>query len=291
MSWLLNNCYSICIIFRISFFISIGKFSWLLARLTFPGKTGTLDEKQRKRIAYFMNIVSCDDSPEFLKELHAAIEQHCAMKDWAFHCQAFQRPEELLAADLSAVQTLFLDIDMPGINGLETAHRLRERYPELIIVFVTGFIEYAPAGYDVDAFRYLLKSDFEARLPRCLEDIWDKLYVRQESIRLTQAGRSVKMRLKDILYIEGTPQRHVLVHSIAHPGTPLECLGMLADYEEKLSGKGFLRIQKSFLVNMCHIDDIRSYSAILDNGEELKVSRRNYASICKQFLLWEGQNL
>lgn len=238
-----------------------------------------------------MNIVLCDDSPAFLQEFHSAIEQYCAKKDWMFRCAVFQRPEELLAADLSAVQALFLDIDMPGLNGLETARKLRQRYPELILVFVTGFIEYAPAGYDVNAFRYLLKSDFETKLPRCLEDIWEKLYVSQESIRLPQAGHSLKLRLKDILYIEGTPQRHVLVHSLAHPTGPLECLGILSDYEKKLAGKGFLRIQKSFLVNMWHIERLHNYTATLDNGEELRTSRGNYSRICDTFLLWEGQNL
>lgn len=238
-----------------------------------------------------MNIALCDDNAVFMEELYSAIEQCCARRDWMLSCTRYQQPSAILDADLTSVQVLFLDVDMPGINGLQVAHQLRSRYPELIIVFVTGFLEYAPAGYNVDAFRYLLKDHLGKTLAACLDDIWEKLYISQESIRIRQLDHMVRVRLRDILYFEGTPNRHVLLHSTAAPGGPIECIGNLSDFDSGLSEKGFLRIQKSFLVNMWHIDDIRNYTAMLDNGETLKVSRSNYAKICAQYVLWEGQHL
>ena len=238
-----------------------------------------------------MNVAICDDNPIFMEHLHEAIMNHCARKDWICTCIHYQNPVDLLETDLTPIQVLFLDIDMPEINGLDVAHRLRKKYSELIIVFVTGFIEYAPAGYDVEAFRYLLKSDLRIRLPKCLDDIWERLYVTNDSIRVQLLDRSIKVRIKDILYIEGTPQRHVLLHTVINPQKTMECIGSLSNYEITLKEKGFLRIQRSFLANMWHIDDIRNYNAILDNGEQLRVSRSNYMKICEQFVLWEGQHL
>lgn len=238
-----------------------------------------------------MNAVICDDNPIFTKHLSAAISDCCAKRDRVCECRFCNSAAELLSMDLSSVQALFLDIDMPGQNGLEAARVLRKSYPEMIIVFVTGFIEYAPDGYDVNAFRYLLKPELQTRLPKCLDDIWEKLYETEESIRVKLSDHSEKLRLRDILFLEGTTYKHVLIHTLVSPQEPLRCIGSLADYEENLRDKGFLRIQKSFLVNMAHLEDIRNYRAILDCGPSLRVSRTNYADICERFVLWEGQRL
>lgn len=237
-----------------------------------------------------MNIALCDDNPAFLRQLREAIMDICAAKDWPCSCICYSSPRELLAADLSSIQVLFLDVDMPGINGLETAHLLRKTHRELIIVFVTGFIEYAPAGYDVAAFRYLLKPELKIKLAQCMRDIWDNLYTSHDTIRVQMLDHDTKMRVHDILYIEGTSQRHTLLHTTLDPDSPLECKGLLAEYESKLADKGFLRIQRSYLVNMAHIEDIRNYNAILDNGSSLRVSRSSYGRICERFVLWEGEH-
>ena len=238
-----------------------------------------------------MWIAICDDVQPFAKALQAQIEQLCARKDWPLESHIYTSPKALLKADLSAAQVVFLDVDMPELNGLETAKRLRERYPELLLVFVTAFIEYAPAGYDVSAFRYIFKPELAARLPSCLEDIHERLYTSRESIRLSGTDGVHTVALRDILYIEGTPQRHVLVHLTGAGQSPLECLGLLSEYHERLKDKGFLRIQKSFLANMGHIEDIRNYYACLDSGEKLRVSRGGYRELCAAFLLWEGRQL
>lgn len=238
-----------------------------------------------------MNIALCDDNPAFLRQLRNAIMDTCAAKDWPCSCTCYSTPRDLLSANLSSTQVLFLDVDMPGINGLETARLLRKTYRDLIIVFVTGFIEYAPAGYDVAAFRYLLKPELNTKLAQCMRDLWDSLYTSHETIRVQLLDHDAKIRVSDILYIEGTSQRHTLLHTTTAPDTPLVCRGLLAEYESQLSDKGFLRIQRSYLVNMAHMEDIRNYNAILDNGTTLRVSRSSYGKICEQYVLWEGEHL
>lgn len=238
-----------------------------------------------------MRIAICDDVRPFAQELKERIEQICAMKNWALESHIYTSPKSLLNADLTSVQVLFLDVDMPEMNGLEIARRLRSHYPELILVFVTAFIEYAPDGYDVSAFRYLLKPEIPKRLPSCLTDIREKLYRSRESIRLSGTDGGHVIPLRDILYIEGTPQRHVLIHWADPAKPPLECLGLLSKYHEDLEDKGFLRIQKSFLVNMEHIKDIRNYIAYLDSGQTLRMSRMSFRETHTQFLLWEGRQL
>lgn len=88
----------------------------------------------------------CDDNAAAAQKLKSAIAYICAEKDWPMEAEVYTSPGAILRADLSKTQVVFLDIDMPQMSGLEAAAQLRQEYPELIIVFVTSYIEYAPGG-------------------------------------------------------------------------------------------------------------------------------------------------
>lgn len=247
-----------------------------------------LGERQQKKRPIPMKIVLCDDNPTFLNDFHQQLQSIAAQCDWVCQYTLFESPIQLLAADLASTDILFLDIDMPGMNGIKAGKELREKYPELIIVFVTGFIQYARDGYSVAAFRYLLKDSLQTELPACIRDIQEKMYERQESILIRELEYSAQVQLQDILYFEGTAQRHVIMHT--RHGVS-ECLGKLSDYETQLQNRGFLRIQRSYLVNMFHIAWIKNYYVHLSNGEKLKVSERSYSEVTAQYLSWKGKRL
>ena len=239
-----------------------------------------------------MRIMVCDDNELFLSAFKQKIEDYCAKKDWECQIVVFSDPKKILNESIKDVEIVFLDIDMPNRNGLDIARELRSQSEELIIVFVTGFLEYAPNGYTVGAFRYLLKNDVDNSLPKCLDDIWEKLYVKQDAIAfLTEEQETINIQLKNIIYIEGTARRYVRVHLTSEMTPVIECRGSLVDYTNELYEKGFMRIQKSFIVNLIHVKDIRSYVAYLDNGETLKVSRNDYKSVMNRFLIWTGDQI
>lgn len=237
-----------------------------------------------------MNIAICDDERNFAKMLKDYIYEYAALHDFTNHVELYFSPTQLLQADLSKYDIVFLDIEMPGIDGIETARRLRQQYDELFLVFITGWIEYAPDGYRVNAFRYLLKKSLPEDLWLCLDEIQEKLFENTECISLRSKEREVEIPLKNIIYFEGTRQKNVLVY-LKHESTPLECYGKISEMDELLQEKGFLRIQKSFLVNMAYIEKIRNYKARLRNGTELKVSERQYQSVNQQYLIWRGHML
>ena len=80
--------------------------------------------------------------------------------DWALNCHIFSHPQDLLNSNLGTLHAVFLDIDMPEMNGLEVASQIRQHYPDLILVFITAFLQFAPSGYKVSAFRYILKENY-----------------------------------------------------------------------------------------------------------------------------------
>ena len=247
-------------------------------------------KKKRHGACFTMKLMICDDNAAFARELRRRIEDICAYEDWPLDCLIFEKPQDVLNADLYGVKAAFLDIEMPGGNGIELAKQLRIKYPEMILVFVTAYIEYAPSGYKVDAFRYLLKSKVDEELREILEGIRERLYNSSDVVSLRTHDGDCVLPLKDVLYFEGTAQRMVLAHVMGHEG-PVTRQGKLSALEESLSGKGFLRIQKSFLVNMTHLRRISGYRAFISNGKELKVSELNYSKIREQYLLWKGSGL
>ena len=238
-----------------------------------------------------MNIAICDDNKIFAQELKREIAEIAAKNDLPIFCSLFSDPSELLSSDLGRTDCLFLDVDMPGMNGIEAARRIREKNDDLLIVFLTSFLEYAPAGYHVNAFRYLLKNSYQEQLGDLICEIQEKVYSQGNSILIHRKDEDSVVLLRHILYFEGTSSRTTLVH-LTGSAAPLVCIGkQLSDFEKQLSSDGFLRIQKAFLVNMAHIGKISNYQVFLKNGQSLKASVKSYASVCEKYLQWRGRNL
>lgn len=237
-----------------------------------------------------MIIAICDDCTAVAQELKSNIESICAQKDWPLETAVYTSPAAILQADLSKTQVVFLDIDMPQINGLEVAKQLRARFAEIIIVFVTSYIEYAPEGYRVNAFRYLLKQCLDSELCGVMCDVYQKLTESSRTISIRTKSEIITLPINRILYIEGTAGREVLFHTETRYNV-IHAVGRLASYGDELKDKGFLKLQKSFIANMTQILKINNYHVYMSNGEVLKASELNYKEIQTSFLQWKGLHL
>lgn len=117
-----------------------------------------------------MNILICDDegfAAEKIVKLvsHSAVQHHLAVS-----VVKYTDVEKCLASPLNQCDIAFFDIDMKPYNGIDLARKLHNENPNAIIIFVTNYIEYAPAGYEVNAFRYLLKPEMDKNFERIFED-------------------------------------------------------------------------------------------------------------------------
>ena len=237
-----------------------------------------------------MNIVICDDERLILDDLEWRIKRYTNQKDIPLGLRRFEKTEALLAADLSECDILLLDVDMPGIDGIEAARRLRKSGADMILIFVTGFLEYATKGYEVDAFRYILKGRLAEDLPRYLDDARRKLYWERRLITVRTREQKLDVAQRNILYFEGTSRRRVLMY-LKKRTDPVECLGKLNDFDAELTSKDFVRLQRSYLANMGSIDWINNYYAKIHDGPALKISERRYGKVKTQFLEWKGMSL
>ena len=232
-----------------------------------------------------LRILICDDEESFTNRLRGALRAELPETKAAI-C-AYSAMEEIPEEILAGCDLAFLDVDFAGkqYTGLDIAARVRGLCPKAVIIFVTNYIEYAPRGYEVGAFRYLLKSELERKLGQYLQQALAQLESDRQVLTIRAEGEPVSIPLHQIRYLEAN-QHTVLVHTT---GRDYITYATLAELEERLETKGFLRIHKSYLVNMAHLSKYQSQEAVLSDGTVLRVSARSYAAQKQKYLLWKGR--
>lgn len=121
-----------------------------------------------------MNIFICDDEALAAEKMAEKVQNSVMQRHLNASVVKFADVEKCMASSLERCDIAFFDVDMKHFNGIDLARKLHSINPNAIIIFVTNYIEYAPTGYEVNAFRYLLKSEMENRLDRILEDALDE---------------------------------------------------------------------------------------------------------------------
>ena len=162
---------------------------------------------------------------------------------------------------------------------------------QAVIIFVTNFPEYAPEGYEVQAFRYLLKDEMHKKLKPYLIQAFSQLTVVKKVFPVNVSGEVVNLQLDDVLYMESqlhTVVAYMVKRDVKSPAT-YSFYSSLTSIENQLAEHGFLRIHKSYLVNMKHIRKFQCKEAVLSDNTILKVSEKNYSEQKKKYLLWKGK--
>lgn len=167
---------------------------------------------------------------------------------------------------------VFMDIDMPGLDGLETSAAFREYNDATPLIFVTNLAQYAIRGYEVDALGFLVKpvgwSDFCACLDRVMPAVQ-----RAQAQTLTVSTRfgTHHLRLSDLPYIE--VRNHAVLYHGAPSEEPVQARSTLREVEDSLAGTPFVRISNNALVNMDHVTSVRGDEVALRDGRTLFMSR------------------
>lgn len=237
-----------------------------------------------------IRVLICDDDAMFLDSLYDSVAAFLDNKQVKAKLHKFQFLEEISDQMMASCDIAFLDIDYNARNytGMDIARRLRQFRKDAVIIFVTNFIEYAPEGYEVQAFRYILKRNLQSELKLYLQQAIDQLNTSRETVKIQVNGEYIDLPIEDVLYME-VMQHNVTVY--VRKGKSVksyEIYSSLSELEERLADRGFLRIHKSILVNLRRITKFQSKAALLDNGTTLRVSEKGYAENKKKYLLWKG---
>lgn len=200
-----------------------------------------------------LKIAIVEDNKTELNDLKSLLASYQEEKKVDFSVESFERGEELLSRSDFSYDLLFLDIELPGRNGMDVARKIRETNGDVAIIFVTCVTALAVEGYSVDAFDYIVKPiekyPFFTTMMRVIKNIERK---GSDRIILCTPEGYVYLNTNQISYIES------FGHSIVYhaEGKEYREWTSLAKPEKILGAKGFYRISKSFLINLRYVQKI-----------------------------------
>lgn len=200
--------------------------------------------------------------------------------DVDFDIDVFKSPIDFFNGYKNDANIVFFDIQMPGMNGMEGAKKLRAKDENVVIFFITSFAQYALQGYEVGAVDYALKpltySEFSMKFRRALKRI--KIET-DDSIKVKVNKSFEIIPISSILYIESV-QHRITIHLIDGEITTRETLTTI---ENKLNGKPFSRCNNCYLVNLSKVSKVDKLSVYIGK-EELQISRPRKKEFQQAFL-------
>lgn len=232
-----------------------------------------------------LKIAFCDDDLEILKELGILLDKYKKERDEDLTCTVFQSPLELLAAIEKgfSFDILFLDILMPGENGIETAKEIRQYDNNMKIIFLTSSPEFAVQSYTVGAYFYQLKPVWEESFFRLMDAVLAECEKKKKnSLILRSKDGITRIDLQQLEYCE-VLGRKLLFH--LENGAVLESAGSLDDLAGQLMQySNFFRPHRSFLVNMEYIQNISSRSIKMVNDAEIPIPHGKCSEIKNTYM-------
>ena len=232
-----------------------------------------------------MRICICDDDPVTVEYLSDFIHTYLRGK-YPKTCEisTFQNGTALLE-DQEPKDLVFLDIEMPEMNGLRVGQQLVERNKDVLIIFVTSHNKYLDDAMDLRAFRYLSKPIDEERLLRSLQKALNIYSNITTTLPVDTKDRVYTIHTSHIISIE-TKGHEVIVHTTDGDYHTAQNMRYWLD---RLASGMFFQSHRSFIVNFAHVSDFNHTVIHLhDNQFNAYLTRRKYKDFKKAFLLYAG---
>lgn len=221
-------------------------------------------------------VAVCDDEQIFVNDVTAKL------KEQSVDCEIsqFLSGEELLNTSLE-FNIIFLDIEMTGINGINTAFSLRELGFDGIIIFLTSHTEFMPDAFKVKAFRFLDKPLNSEKFNEAFSEA-KKEIANTNHILLSDKGRTVYLKLTDIVYLEAYGDGTYIFDKL---GKVYDTDKPLKYWKEQIGSEHFYQIHKSLIVSFIYVSDISKDGKVTMKTakQPLDISRRNLVSFRKSF--------
>ncbi|OFQ97052.1 LytR/AlgR family response regulator transcription factor [Alloscardovia sp. HMSC034E08] len=233
-----------------------------------------------------MRLALVDDDAEIRSLLRAYVQRYNTEYGTSISTYDFTRGSDLLHNyERGVFDVIFLDIEMPGISGMETATQIRRIDDAVALVFVTHLAQFAVQGYEVQASDYIIKPlsyfDFAMKITRILKTIEGKTST-VLAITTTDGLRSIN--LADVSFLEA--RDHYVFISTVH-GAVYKVRDSMTNQSRVFEQYGFLRVHKSFAVNMKHIEAIYT-TEIICAGRSIPIGRSYKKDVQPAFLAYVG---
>lgn len=236
-------------------------------------------------IGGFMRIAICEDNKEHAEILRRMVERWAEQEKLKVDIGYYQSGEQFLFCmkEDARYDLAFLDIQLEKINGLQLARCIREDDPTILLVFTTGAKEYAVRGYEVSAFRYLLKplkeKDVAMTLKKANHVIAEN---RRDAVIVCCNDESRRIYKNDICYIE-VDDHHIVLHMKEET---VRFRAKLKEFEQQFQEPQFCKCHRSYMVNLHYVQKISKQGLELENGKTLPISRIRWDALNRCYLVY-----
>ncbi|MBD5137607.1 MAG: response regulator transcription factor [Lachnospiraceae bacterium] len=235
-----------------------------------------------------MRVILLDDDQSFLKLITDNLKELFISSDIEVDiCSVYDISEFEKLLDEGEPDVVFLDIDIPEKSGIEIADELRKRYEGIDIIFLTNREDLVFQSIHYLPFRFIRKSKLDLELKEAV-DSYIKYYIDKKVMYTFEImGEKVPVFLSEIIYME-SEKHYIKIHNKREV---LFVRGNIGDLEKKLNMYKFIRIQRSFLVNLRHITKVTGKSVLMSNGDELNIKRGSMEYIRNCFFEYRRERL
>ena len=241
-----------------------------------------------------MNVIKiaiCDDEEKAVA-LHERIVKSCLQSQGiGYEITTYTQSRNLLydiTDDGFFYDLILLDIEMPGISGMEIPQQLKGFLPNVRIIFVTSHTEYAIDAFELSIFRYVPKNNLEVKLAAAVTDAAKLIELEAgQEYTIQTASRMEKIPYKDIFYIQRDGKNAGIVSSIGIS----KVRKSLQQVFEELNTTEFIFIDRGCIVNIIQIMKISDGMVVLKNGEQLPISRSHLQEVKQKINQFWGAHI
>lgn len=221
-------------------------------------------------MSYF-RIGICDDEEIILDKLYQLIRNKFEKINCEFDINKFTNAKSLINShSKDDYDIVFLDIDMPKINGIEVAQNIRISSPNTIIIFVTGKDELVYESFKVQPFRFILKSKLAEELTEAIIEAHKLLEKNTYKIHIKIDNKPYEIDVNSILYIESS-RNYIIINTVSNKQYKYK--DSINQKERELEEYGFIRTHLGYLVNQRYIQRISNENVIIKNNQKIPISR------------------
>lgn len=222
-----------------------------------------------------MNIAICDDDSSERQQLAELLLQYGADNNIALTLCKYDSGEAFLRDyDTAIPVTVFLDIYMNGLSGVETAKQLRLTDEDVRIIFVTTSDVHYSDGFSVEATHYLVKPTTYDQVAECMRRCKINS-VQEKTLKVKVRGKELSVPHKDIFYMEAV-RNGTLIH---HKGGSTKVYLPFSDIISEFSGDPFLQCHRAFMINLDKVDRAVEDDFFMKNGEKVPIRKTDVAKL------------
>ncbi len=217
-----------------------------------------------------LNVAIVEDDPSEAELIQKHLRRYTEQTEKTFHTEWYKDAEEFLNFYKTEYDVVFMDIELPGINGMDAAQRLRAMDSIVIIIFVTNMKQFACDGYAVDALDFIVKPAMYSRFSAVMDRVFKKLPAgdQDDEITIRTVDGMKRLAKSDILYVEIQSHR-VIFHT---EDSSYSIFGTMKKVKEQFPQDRFALCNSGYLVNLRYVEAIEGDTVIV-RSRPLKISR------------------